>query len=113
MNAWLSRAPDGVWILRVHAQPGARRTEVVGLHGDSLKVCVRAPALEDRANEALARFLADALGVARRDVVLASGARSREKRFEVRDPRADPSRLLSPMSTRRCSTTQRASASVL
>ncbi len=96
MAGWCSRAADGAWILRVHAQPGARRTEVAGLHGDALKVRVREPALEDRANEALAQFLADALGVARRDVVLASGAKSREKRFEVRDPRADPSRLLSP-----------------
>ncbi|HXS51578.1 MAG TPA: DUF167 domain-containing protein [Usitatibacter sp.] len=95
MSAWFSRAADGAWILRVHAQPGARRTEVAGMHGDSLKVRVREPALEDRANEALARFLADALGVARRDVTLASGARSREKRFEVRDRRADPARLLS------------------
>ncbi len=95
MPAWFTRAEDGAWILRVHAQPGARRTEVAGLHGDSLKVRVREPALEDRANEALVQFLADALGVARRDVKLASGARSREKRFEVRDPRADPARLLS------------------
>ena len=96
MNEWFSRGAGGAWILRVHAQPGARRTEVAGLHGDSLKVRVREPALDSRANEALARFLADALGVARRDVVLASGSRSRQKRFEVLDPRADPSRLLSP-----------------
>jgi uncharacterized protein (TIGR00251 family) len=95
MTAWFSRAADGAWILRVHAQPGAPRTEVAGLHGDSLKIRVREPASEDRANEALARFLAEALGVARRDVSLASGARSREKRFEVRDPRADPARLFS------------------
>ena len=94
MEGWFSRAADGAWILRVHAQPGARRTEVAGLHGDCLKVRVREPALEDRANQALAEFLADALGVARRDVTLASGARSRDKRFAVRDPRADPARLL-------------------
>ena len=80
----------------MHAQPGARRTEVAGLHGEALKIRVQAPALEDRANEALAEFIARALGVARRDVVLATGAKSREKRFEVRSPDADPARLLSP-----------------
>ena len=96
MSGWYSRAADGGWIVRVHAQPGARRTEVAGLHGDALKIRVREPALEDRANEALAEFLAVALGVAKRDVVLAAGARSREKRFEVRDARADPARLLRP-----------------
>lgn len=94
MPRWFARAADGAWILRVHAQPGARRSEVAGLHGDALKVRVREAALEGRANEALARFIAEALGVARSSVVLLSGEKSREKRFEVRDPRADPSRLL-------------------
>ncbi|HET7729523.1 MAG TPA: DUF167 domain-containing protein [Usitatibacter sp.] len=70
-------------ILLVHAQPGAKRTEVAGVHGDALKIRVAAPALEDRANAALADFLADRLGVARRDVALEGGARSREKRFRV------------------------------
>ena len=78
----------------VHAQPGARRTEVAGLHGESLKIRVAAPALEDRANEALAEFIAEKLGVARRDVALVSGARSREKRFEIRAEGADPESLL-------------------
>ena len=83
-------------MLSIHAQPGAKRTEVAGLHGEALKVRVKAPALEDRANEALAEFLAERLGVARRDVALVSGARSREKRFAVRGARVDPARLLKP-----------------
>jgi uncharacterized protein (TIGR00251 family) len=69
--------------LRIHAQPGARHTSLAGLHGDALKIRIAAPALEDRANEALAVFLAQQLGVPRSAVALASGARSREKRFEV------------------------------
>ena len=62
----------------------------------SSSIRVRAPALEGRANEALVEFIAAALGVGRRDVALASGARSREKRFEVRAAAADPARLLRP-----------------
>jgi uncharacterized protein YggU (UPF0235/DUF167 family) len=46
-------------------------------------VRVAAPALEDRANEALVAFIAEALGVPRRNVTLVSGARSRAKRFAV------------------------------
>ena len=90
---WYRRQPDGTLSICVHAQPGARVTEVAGLHGDALKIRVAAPALEDRANAALARFIAERLGVARRDVTLASGARSREKRFVVRGAALDP-RLL-------------------
>lgn len=81
---WFRANPDGSTSLLVHAQPGARRTEVAGLHGDALKIRVAAPALEDRANEALIDFIAEKLGIAKRDVALVSGARSREKRFEIR-----------------------------
>lgn len=79
--------------IRIHVRPGARAHAVVGLHGDALKVCIAAPALDGRANAALVEFLAERLGVARRDVRLVSGERSREKRLEVRGG-ADPARLL-------------------
>jgi uncharacterized protein (TIGR00251 family) len=63
--------------------PGARRTEVAGLHGEALKIRVAAPAVESRANEALAAFLAERLGVPTRQVRIVAGERSREKRLEV------------------------------
>jgi uncharacterized protein (TIGR00251 family) len=91
---WHRRAADGSLVLSIHAQPGARRTEIAGLHGDALKIRVAAPALEDRANEALIAFIAEKLGIAKRDVMLASGAKSREKRFAI-SATADPARLLS------------------
>ena len=96
MSSWYRKSDDGAWLLSIHAQPGAKRTEVAGLHGDALKIRVKAPALEDRANEALAEFIAARLGVARRDVTLVSGARSREKRFAVRGAGVDPARLFNP-----------------
>jgi uncharacterized protein (TIGR00251 family) len=84
MASWYRRSPDGAFVVRVHAQPGARRTEIAGLHGDALKIRIAAPALEDRANEALVAFVAARLGIAQRNVTLASGAKSREKRLEIR-----------------------------
>jgi uncharacterized protein (TIGR00251 family) len=91
---WHRRLADGTLVLSVHAQPGAKRTEVAGLHGDALKIRVAAPALEDRANAALVDFIAARLGVARRDVTLMSGDRSRAKRFNVRGATLDPASLL-------------------
>jgi uncharacterized protein (TIGR00251 family) len=91
---WHRRLPDGTLVLSVHAQAGAKRTEVAGLHGDALKIRVAAPALEDRANAALVEFIAGRLGVARRDVTLVSGAKSREKRFEIRGVIVEPATLL-------------------
>jgi len=94
MSLWYRRKPDGTVSISVHAQPGAKRTEVAGLHGDSLKIRIAAPALEDKANEALIEFVANALGISRRDVTIASGTKSREKRLEIRAAKVDPGVLL-------------------
>ena len=83
MPSWYRRDADGSIVLAIHAQPGAKRTEVAGLHGDALKVRVAAPALEDRANEALVEFLAERFKVPKRNVTLLSGHKSREKRFAI------------------------------
>ena len=57
-------------VLRVHAQPGAGRTAVVGRHGDSLKVRVAAPPQGGRANEALTRLLAETFGLRNDDILV-------------------------------------------
>jgi len=94
MDEWFRSDADGTVTLRVHAQPCARHTEVAGLHGPAVKIRVAAPALEDRANAALATFLAERFGVPKRDVRLLAGDRSREKRFEIRGSRLSPAEAL-------------------
>lgn len=74
---------DGTVVLRVHVQPGARRTAVVGRHGDAVKVSVSAPADRGKANAAVLTLIAGALGVPRSAVVLVGGATSRAKRVAV------------------------------
>jgi len=59
--------------------PNAPRDEIAGWLGDALKVKVHAPALDGRANDALLEFLADQLGVPRRNVTLLRGDKSRQK----------------------------------
>jgi hypothetical protein len=71
-------------IVTVHVQPGARRSEVVGPHGDALKVRVAAPPVDGKANRAVAALLADVLGVPRGAVELVAGAGQRRKRLRVR-----------------------------
>jgi uncharacterized protein (TIGR00251 family) len=90
---WFRRDADH-FVLAIHAQPGARRTEVAGLHGDALKIRVGAPAVDGKANAALIAFVSDRLGIPKRDVTLAGGELSREKKLRV--PAAcDPRRLVS------------------
>jgi uncharacterized protein (TIGR00251 family) len=70
-------------ILEVHVQPGAKRTEFAGRHGERIKIRLAAPASENRANEALIEFLAAHYRVAKRDVRIASGLGSRDKRVVI------------------------------
>ena len=70
-------------IFRVRVLPRSRRDEVVGLHGDALKIRLTAPPVEGKANRALQEFLAGRLGVSRSAVEILSGHASRQKRVRV------------------------------
>jgi uncharacterized protein (TIGR00251 family) len=69
--------------LRLRVSPGARRTELVGRHGDSWKVRVAAPPEDGRANDALVGLLAERLELPRRDVSVVSGHAGRDKIVEL------------------------------
>jgi uncharacterized protein (TIGR00251 family) len=70
-------------VVRLHVQPGAGRSSIVGRHGDSLKVRVAAPPVDGRANAAAIALIAATLGVKESAVELVSGERSRLKRLRV------------------------------
>ncbi|MGD2146774.1 MAG: DUF167 domain-containing protein [Anaerolineae bacterium] len=80
---------DGGCTFRVHLSPRGRRTEVIGEHGDAIKVRVQAPPVEGKANEALRGFLAGQLRVSVRAVEIISGHTSRWKRVRVQGVTAD------------------------
>lgn len=69
--------------LRVHVQPRASRTEIVGEHGDSIKIRIAAPPVDGEANAELERFVAKLLGVARSHVRVVSGESSRQKVLDI------------------------------
>ena len=75
---------DGAVIFTVRVQPRASKDEIAGEMGGALKVRLKAPAVEDRANEALVEFLAELLKTSRSAVSILSGERSRVKRIEIR-----------------------------
>jgi uncharacterized protein (TIGR00251 family) len=71
-------------VLRVRAQPGARRAGLLGEQNGALKAAVTAPPEDGRANQALLDLLRDALGLKRSQIELIAGQASRDKRFLVR-----------------------------
>jgi uncharacterized protein (TIGR00251 family) len=70
-------------IFSVRVQPRASKDEIAGELGGALNVRLCAPAVEDRANEALVEFLAQLLKRPKSAVRILSGERSRTKRIEI------------------------------
>ena len=65
--------------LRAHVVPNAKIDKVVGEHSGAIKIKLRAPAVEGKANAALIVFLAERLKVPARTTVLLRGHKSRDK----------------------------------
>jgi uncharacterized protein len=70
-------------ILRVHVVPNAKIDSVMGEHGDAVKIKLRAPAVEGKANAALVRFLAEQLKLPRHAIALQGGEKLRDKRIRI------------------------------
>jgi uncharacterized protein len=72
-----------VTTIRVHVIPNAKIDKVVGQHGEAIKIKLRAPAVEGKANAALRRFLAEKLSIPQRAIVLDRGETSRDKVIRI------------------------------
>ena len=82
--------------ISVRVQPRAARTEVVGMHGGAIRIRLTAPPVDNAANEALVKFLAERLNVPRHQVRIVAGLSSRSKivEFDSRDAQAIMAALL-------------------
>jgi hypothetical protein len=101
MSGAMIRATAQGVTLAVRAQPGAKRTAIVGIYGEGdaaqLKIAVQSPPVDGKANAALIEFLAETFGLARNRVEIVSGEISRSKVFLVRGvTRAQAERLFAP-----------------
>lgn len=77
-------------LLTVRLQPRASRNEIVGPHGDALKIRITTPPVEGQANAHLIKLLADAFDVPRGQVTLVSGDTARSKQLRINTPRRLP-----------------------
>jgi len=85
--------PGGA-IIAVKVVPGASRDKVCGVLGDALKIATSAPPEKGKANAAVARILAIAIGVDKRAVELVSGPTNPRKEFRVTGLNAEAIRSL-------------------
>jgi len=79
-----SEGAGGSIVMQVRVQPRASKDEIAGVIEGALKVRLRAPAVEDRANDSLVEYLAELLKTPKSAVRILSGERSRTKCVEIR-----------------------------
>lgn len=76
----------GRLLLELHVQPGAKKSEFAGMHGERVKVRLAAPPVDGKANAELIAFLAGHYGVAKSQVEILAGLTSRRKRVSIWKP---------------------------
>lgn len=86
---WCSAVPGGVR-LAVQITANAKKTEVLGVLDDALKVKLHAQPIEGKANEALIRYLADRLDVPKSAITLTHGHTNKRKLLEIASARLTP-----------------------
>lgn len=77
-------------VLRLYIQPKASRDQIVGLHGDELKVAITAPPVDGQANAHLQKFIAKQFRVAKSQVVIEKGGLGRHKQVRISQPQQIP-----------------------
>jgi uncharacterized protein (TIGR00251 family) len=80
----LENIAAGTVSFQVRVQPRSSKDEIAGVINGALKIRLQAPAVENRANEALVEFLAHLLKTPKSAVRILAGDRSRAKRIEIR-----------------------------
>lgn len=90
---------DGL-VIRLYIQPKASRDQIIGVHGDELKVAITAPPVDGQANAHLVKFLAKQFKVAKSNVTIEKGELGRHKQVRIVEPKYVPdavAALLSPV----------------
>lgn len=76
--------------LLLYIQPNAKQTKIVGAHNGRIKIQITAPAVDNKANAFLIKWLAGEFQVPRSRIILLKGAHSRLKDFEIDNPKCVP-----------------------
>lgn len=81
--------PDGL-VIRLYIQPKASRDQIIGLHGDEIKVAITAPPVDGQANAHLVKFLAKQFKVAKSSITIEKGELGRHKQLRIIHPQQRP-----------------------
>jgi uncharacterized protein (TIGR00251 family) len=88
MPDWLKAIADGT-VVSLHIQPRASKNEIIGEQNGALKVRLTSPPVDGAANKLCCEFIAKLCGVAKREVSIVSGEKSRHKRVLISGVKQD------------------------
>ena len=71
-------------ILSIYLQPGAKKSEVSGMHDGHIKIKVNSPPVDGKANDALILFLSDFLNIPKSNIKIITGEKSRIKKLSIK-----------------------------
>jgi uncharacterized protein len=89
---WYKRDAEGLTIY-LYVQPGAKKTEITGVHDSELKIRLNTPPIEGRANKALLKYIAQIFNIPIKQVTLKRGAKSRHKILLITGSLVEPNGL--------------------
>lgn len=77
-------------LLKLHIQPRAKENSIVGIHDDSLKLKIKSPPVDNKANKEIVSYLAKEFNVTKANVELISGRLNRVKKILIKEPEVLP-----------------------
>lgn len=69
--------------MSLHVLPNAPKTQIIGQHGDALKIKIQAPPVDGKANQEIIRFFAEALRIPKNQIEIVSGEISKTKKLRL------------------------------
>ncbi|QDE30474.1 MULTISPECIES: DUF167 family protein YggU [Shewanella] len=91
--SYINDEQQGDLLLFVYVQPKASRDQIIGLHGDELKIAITAPPIDGKANAYLSKYLAKACKVPKSQVHILKGEQGRHKQIKICHPKIIPAEI--------------------
>ncbi|MGS0673528.1 DUF167 family protein YggU [Shewanella sp. 0m-4] len=84
---------QGDLLLQLYIQPKASRDQIVGLHGEEIKIAITAPPVDGKANAHLTKYLSKAFKVPKGDIAIVKGQMGRHKQVKITAPKLIPAEI--------------------
>ncbi|MGS0679633.1 DUF167 family protein YggU [Shewanella sp. 125m-7] len=84
---------QGDLLLQLYIQPKASRDQIVGLHGEEIKIAITAPPIDGKANAHLTKYLSKAFKVPKGDIDIVKGQMGRHKQVKITAPKLIPTEI--------------------